>query len=116
LIGAFIAAYALVFNVVLSSLLVASIASTAAAAGQFLCVNRVDTGGAPSDADKSGRNGVIHCPLCVGLHGTGALPPPEFSFSDRLYVAVSAVFAFEARFVARFRSFDHLSRGPPGLT
>ncbi|MHC2462060.1 DUF2946 domain-containing protein [Bradyrhizobium embrapense] len=113
--AAFVAAYALVLNVILSSLLVAGI-SPVAAAGQILCVNSTDADPAHDDAGKSGRSGAIHCPLCVGHHVTGALPPPAFAFSARLPVAVTTIRAFEARFVARFRSYDHQSRGPPALT
>ena len=114
--AAFVAAYALVFNVILSSLLVASISPAAAAAGQILCINSADAGVAHDDAGKSGRSGAIHCPLCIGHHFTGALPPPAFAFGARLPVAVTTIRSFEARFVARFRSYDHRSRGPPAPT
>ena len=105
--AAFVAAYALVLNVILSSLLVA---------GQILCINSADPGVAHDDAGKSGRGGAIHCPLCIGHHVTGALPPPAFAFGARLPIALTTVRAFEVRFVARFRSYDHQSRGPPTLT
>ena len=114
--AAFVAAYALVLNVILSSLLVAGISPAAAAAGQILCINRADPGVAHDDAGKSGRGGAIHCPLCIGHHVTGALPPPAFAFGARLPIALTTVRAFEVRFVARFRSYDHQSRGPPTLT
>ncbi|WP_063695444.1 DUF2946 domain-containing protein [Bradyrhizobium embrapense] len=114
--AAFVAAYALVLNVILSSLLVAGISPVAGAADQILCINSTDADPAHDDAGKSGRSGAIHCPLCVGHHVTGALPPPAFAFSARLPVAVTTIRAFEARFVARFRSYDHQSRGPPALT
>lgn len=112
--AAFVAAYALVLNVILSSLLVASISP--AAAGQILCINSTDADAAHDDAGKSGRGGAIHCPLCIGHHVTGALPPPELALGARLPVAVTTIRAFEARFVARFRSYDHQSRGPPALS
>ncbi|WP_456710583.1 DUF2946 family protein [Bradyrhizobium sp. USDA 4452] len=114
--AAFVAAYALVLNVILSSLLVAGISPVAAAADRILCINSTDADPAHDDAGKSGRSGAIHCPLCVGHHVTGALPPPAFAFSARLPVVVTTIRAFEARFVARFRSYDHQSRGPPALT
>ncbi|HAQ82024.1 MAG: hypothetical protein CFE30_32660 [Bradyrhizobium sp. PARBB1] len=114
--AAFVAAYALVLNVILSSLLVAGISPAAAAAGQILCINSADPGVAHDDAGKSGRGGAIHCPLCIGHHVTGALPPPAFAFGARLPIALTTVRAFEVRFVARFRSYDHQSRGPPTLT
>lgn len=114
--AAFVAAYALVLNVILSSLLVASISPAAAAAGQILCINSTDADAAHDDAGKSGRGGAIHCPLCVGHHVTGALPPRELALGARLSVVVTTIRAFETRFVARFRSYDHQSRGPPALS
>lgn len=114
-VAAFIAAYALVFNVVLSSMLVASISPAAAAADHLFCLSSDDGDAAQSDADKSGHTAAIHCPLCVAHHVTGALPPPQPILVDRSYVQHRSVIAFEARFVARFRSYDHQSRGPPGL-
>lgn len=115
-VAAFVATYALVLNVVLSSLLVASVSPVAAEAGQILCINSTDANAAHDDAGKSGRGGAIHCPLCIGHHVTGALPPPEFVLGARPVIAVAIVRAFETRFVARFRSYDHQSRGPPVLS
>jgi DUF2946 family protein len=113
--AAFVAAYALVVNVMLSSLLVASISPAAAEAGLILCINSTDADAARSDAGKSGRGGMIHCPTCIGYHVTGALPPPDFALGVPLPVSVTVISAFETRFVARFRSYDHQSRGPPDL-
>lgn len=114
-VAAFVAAYALVLNVVLSSLLIAGISPAAAENGHILCLNSINSDAAHGDADKSGQGGVIHCPLCIGHHVTGALSPPEFALSERTELSVSVVLAFETRFVARFRSYDHQSRGPPAL-
>ncbi|WP_420807590.1 DUF2946 family protein [Bradyrhizobium valentinum] len=116
MVAAFIAAYALVFNVILSSVLAAGLAPTAAAAAHVLCVNSADADAARNDAGKSGQKIAIHCPLCVGHLITGALPPPQPTLCDRLPVQTCAVFAFVSRFVAHFRSFDHQSRGPPRLS
>ncbi|MFB9267780.1 DUF2946 family protein [Bradyrhizobium erythrophlei] len=115
-VAAFIAAYALVFNVVLTSLLAASISPTLADAGHVLCFSSVSADAAQGDAGKSGQKAAIHCPLCVGHHVTGTLPPPQPVLGDRAYVQLRTVRAFEARFVARYRSYDHQSRGPPVLT
>ncbi|WP_354122187.1 DUF2946 family protein [Bradyrhizobium sp. LA6.12] len=112
--AALIAAYALVFNVVLTSVLVASTARVAAAAAHELCIGGGDTDAARSDADKSGKI-AIHCPLCVGHHVAAGLLPPQPALVDRVPVAARTVVAFQARVLARARSFDHQSRGPPGL-
>lgn len=114
-VAALAAAYALVLNVILSSLLIASISPTAAAAGQILCVNSTSADAARDDAGKGGQGRTIHCPLCVAHHVTGALPPPEISLGRVSVVSVVTVRAFEARLVARVRSHDHQSRAPPAL-
>jgi hypothetical protein len=112
----FIAVYALVFNVILSSILIASISPTAAAAAHELCISSDDGIAVRSDADKQHGKTTVRCPLCVGHHVSGALPPPpQPALAERLPLAAPAVFAFRQRIVAHARSFDHLSRGPPVL-
>ncbi|WP_445819633.1 DUF2946 family protein [Bradyrhizobium sp. ISRA442] len=113
--AAFIAAYALVFHLILSSILVAGVSPAAAVAAHELCISSANLDATRPDADKSGKTLAIHCPLCVGHHVISALPPPQVAFVDRSYVEAAIVFAFETRFVARFRSYDHQSRGPPLL-
>jgi hypothetical protein len=113
---AFIAVYALVFNVILSSILIASLSPAAAAAAHELCISSDDGNAARSDADKQHGKTTVRCPLCVGHHVSGALPPPQPGLIERLSLAAPAVFAFRQRIVAHARSFDHLSRGPPALT
>ncbi|UPK31137.1 DUF2946 family protein [Bradyrhizobium sp. 195] len=114
--AAFIAAYALVFNLILSSILVAGVSPAAAAAAHELCSGIGNSGTVRTDADKSDKKRAIHCPLCVGHHTPTSVPPPQADLLDRQYVEVVIAFAFEARFVAPFRSHDHQSRGPPFLT
>jgi hypothetical protein len=113
--AALIAAYALVFNVILSSILIASISPLAAAAAHELCISSDNRDAAGTDADKTGRKTAIHCPLCVGHHVAGGLPPVEPAFTDRIAIPASAVFSFRHRIVAYARTFDHQSRGPPAL-
>ncbi|WP_454649137.1 DUF2946 family protein [Bradyrhizobium liaoningense] len=114
--AAFVAAYALVLNVILSSMLVASISPLAGAAAQELCIGSDSGDAARTDADKHGKKTSVHCPLCVGHHVSGALPPPQPRLTDRIPLTASAVHSFRQRIVAYARSFDHLSRGPPALT
>lgn len=113
--AAFIAAYALVFNVILSSILVASISPLAAAAAHEICVGSDNGDAARTDTDKRGGKTGVHCPLCVGHHVSGALPPPQPALADRVPLTASAVYSFRQQIVAYARSFDHLSRGPPAL-
>jgi len=112
--AAFIAAYALVFNVILSSILVASVSPTAAAAHE-LCISGDNTDAARTDADKTSGKTAVHCPLCAAHHISGALPPPHPTLTGRIPLTASAVYSFRQRIIAYARSFDHLSRGPPAL-
>lgn len=114
--AAFIAAYALVFNVILSSILIASISPLAAAAAHELCISSDNGDSARTDADKNRGKTAAHCPLCVGHHVAGGLPPVEPAFTDRVPIPASAVYSFRQRIVAYARSYDHQSRGPPALT
>jgi hypothetical protein len=113
--AAFIAAYALVFNALLSSILVASISPVDAALAQELCVNSLDADMGRADADKHSGKKAVHCPLCVGHYVSGALPPPQAALIDRIPLTASVVHSFHQRIVAYARSYDHLSRGPPAL-
>jgi hypothetical protein len=113
--AAFVAAYALVFNIILSSILVAGISPLAAAAAHELCISSVNADAARTDADKRSGKTSVHCPLCVAHHVSGALPPPQPTLTDRTPLTASAVYSFRKRIIAYVRSFDHLSRGPPAL-
>lgn len=113
--AAFIAAYALVFNVILSSILIASVSPIAAADAHELCISGVTADGLPAGTDTSGGKVTIHCPLCVGHHVVADLPPPPITFAERIPLRAEVVHSFQARIFARVRSFDHQSRGPPAL-
>ncbi|WP_142251366.1 DUF2946 family protein [Bradyrhizobium sp. UNPF46] len=113
--AAFVAAYALVFNVILSSILVASVSPTAAAAAHELCISGDNTDAARTDADKTSGKTAVHCPLCAAHHISGALPPPHPTLAGRIPLTASAVYSFRQRIIAYAWSFDHLSRGPPAL-
>lgn len=114
--AAFIAAYALVFNVILSSILIASISPLDAASAHELCISSGNGDAAGSDADKTSGKTAMHCPLCAAHHISGALPPPHPMLTGRIPLTASAVYSFRQRIIAYARSFDHLSRGPPVLT
>lgn len=114
--AACVAAYALVFNVILSSMLVASVSPFAGSPAQELCISSDNGDAARTDADKHGKRTNVRCPLCVGHQVSGALPPPQPTLADRIPLTASAVYSFRQRIVAYARSFDHLSRGPPALT
>lgn len=112
--AALIAAYALAFNVILSSILIAGIPPLVDV--HELCISSVDANAAPADTNKSGGKAAIHCPLCAGHHGAGSMPQPSPGLADRIPLRVEADYALQERIFARARSFAHLSRGPPALT
>jgi hypothetical protein len=111
--AAFIAAYTLVFNLILSSMLAAGVSPAAAAAAHELCSSSGNLDAGRTGTDNSGKKLAIHCPSCVVPHTPTALPPPQAGLADRQYVEVVIAIAFEEGSVAPFRSHDHQSRGPP---
>ena len=114
--AAWIAAYALVLNVILSSILLATLSPVAFAAGHAICVNSADAGAVRDDAGKNNEAPSIRCPVCVGIHAAGALPPPPGPiFFDRTALPISQAFAFDAALVERKKTSDHQARGPPLL-
>ncbi|MCP3400196.1 DUF2946 family protein [Bradyrhizobium sp. CCGB20] len=113
--AAFIAAYALLFNLILSSILAAGVSPAAVAAAHELCSSSGNLDAGRTGTDKNGKKLAIHCPSCAGHHTPTALPSPQAALADRRYVELVIAVAFEARFVAAFRSHDHQSRGPPFL-
>jgi hypothetical protein len=106
------AAYALVLNVVLSSLLLASVSPAAYAAGFEICAVNPDHG----DAGKTSGQAMVHCPVCVFSHAPGAPPQPTIFHTVRLAITVAPTIAREAAIVARLAATDHQARAPPELT
>lgn len=115
--AAWLAAYALVLNVILSSVLhAAALSPLTWAAGHMLCANSADIGAVRDDAGKGDKRASVHCPLCVGNHSTAALPPPPFPvLIERVPSKTGAVVASGDVFVARAKFSDNQARGPPGL-
>ncbi|UPT84648.1 hypothetical protein HAP41_0000030385 [Bradyrhizobium barranii subsp. apii] len=113
--AAFTAAYGLAFNVILSSILIAGVSPLAAADAHELCISSIEANAAPADTEKSSGKATIHCPLCVGHHVAVDVPRPPADLAERIQLRVEAVYSFQERILARARSFDHLSRGPPDL-
>lgn len=111
------AAYALVLNVVLSSMLLAALSPTAIAAGFEICHNNPDLAAQQDDgSDKSTGQAAVHCPICVGHHAPGA-PPEAIAFSiSRIAVARAPAMAANAAPIALFAPRDHRARAPPRLS
>ncbi|MDB5616747.1 hypothetical protein [Tardiphaga sp.] len=103
------AAYALVLNVVLSSLLLASVSPAAYAAGFEICAVNPDHG----DAGKTSGQVAVHCPVCVFSHAPGAPPQPTQFLTARIAITIAPSAAREAAVVARLAATDHQARAPP---
>lgn len=114
--AAFVAAYALVFNVMLTSALLASISPLKFNALHELCLN--GSSAAP-DADGNSDPGkpIVRCPLCLSSAVAMADQPPH---TPALAIRIALRLLFEpARHddgVALFAASDHQPRGPPHLS
>jgi hypothetical protein len=114
--AAWIAAYALVLNVLLSSLILSALSPAALAAGHILCANSADIGSVRKDAANDDKSASVHCPICIANHVANALPPPPGTdFFERVATAVSPSLTPDAAFVQRAPTFDYQARGPPNL-
>jgi hypothetical protein len=115
-LASLVAAYALVFNVVLSSLVTASMSPAAFAASMEICANNPDIAAAHDDAGKTTGKPAVHCPVCVGSHAAGTPPPSGPSFAVRTAVVVAPDFAPAADVVADATTSSHRARAPPHLS
>ena len=105
------AAYALVLNVILSSLLLASVSPALYAAGFEICAVNPDHG----DAGKSPGQVAVHCPVCVFAHAPGAPPQPTEFLTTRIAISIAPTIAREAAVIARLAATDHQARASPRL-
>lgn len=115
--AAWLAAYALVLNVILSSVLhAAALSPLTWAAGHIVCANSADISAVQDDAARGDKRASIHCPICAGNHSAAALPPPPFPvLIERTPSQTKAVAACDEVFVALARFSDYQARGPPSL-
>jgi hypothetical protein len=111
--AALIAAYALVFNVMLTSALLATISPLKLNAIHELCLN--GSSGAPAGDSGNPAKPIIHCPLCVSGAAMADLPPPPPALAIRIAFEVFYEPTTSDHFVARLAVDDHQPRGPPHL-
>lgn len=116
-IGAtWIAAIALVLNVVLSSALLASISpGSAFAEGHPVCLNGAAAGAIGGGSGETGKIAGMQCPMCIGNHVAGAPPPCGPALLDRAASAISHACAVKPRLVAIQPGRDQQPRGPPQI-
>jgi hypothetical protein len=114
--AAWAAAYALVFNVMLTSALLATISPLKLNALHELCLN--GSSAIPS-ADGSSDPGkpIIRCPLCMsGIAAMADQPPQTPALAIRVALHIRFEPAQHNDGIALFATSDHQPRGPPHLS
>lgn len=114
--AAFVAAYGFVFNVMLTSALLASISPSKLNAFHELCLN-----GSSAAPDADGKHDpakpIIRCPLCLSNAVPMADQPPQ---TPALAIRIALRVLFEPapndHVAVRFAESDHQPRGPPHLS
>lgn len=112
--AASMAAYALVFNMILTSALLASVSPAKFKALHELCLNG---GSAPGEGDGDDTaKPVIRCPLCISGVAAIDLPPQSWAQAIRIALHVLVEPAQPDTIVPRLVAGDHRPRGPPKLS
>lgn len=114
--AAFVAVYALVFNVMLTSALLASISPLKVNALHELCLN--GSSAVPdTDGNSDPAKPIVRCPLCLSSAAAVADQPPQ---SPVLAIRIALRVLFETvqhnDGIALFATSDHQPRGPPLLS
>lgn len=114
--AAFVAAYALVFNVMLTSTLFAKVSPLKFDALHELCLNGASSPtGAGGDTDDG--KPIIRCPLCIsGVIAAIDLPPQSAALAIRIALQVFFEPTQHDDGIALFATRDHQPRGPPHLS
>jgi hypothetical protein len=114
--AAFVAAYALIFNVMLTSALLATISPAKFNALHELCLNGVS---AAPKADGSSDPGkpIIRCPLCLsGIAAMADQPPQTPALAIRIALRIAFEPAQHDDGITLFAASDYQPRGPPHLS
>ncbi len=114
--AAFVAVYALVFNVMLTSALLASISPLKFNALHELCLN-----GSSAIPDADGNSDpakpIVRCPLCLSSAvATADQPPQTPALAIRIALRVLFEPAPNDHVAVRFAESTHQPRGPPHLS
>jgi hypothetical protein len=113
--AAWAAAYALVFNVMLTSALLATVSPLKFNALHELCLN--GSSAAPnSDGGTGDGKPVIRCPLCVSGIAATDLPPQSPALVIRIALQVLFEPAKHDAGITLFAESNHQPRGPPHLS
>lgn len=114
--AAFVAVYALVFNVMLTSALLASVSPLKFNALHELCLN--GSSAVPdADGNSDPAKPIVRCPLCLSSAVAMADQPPQ---TPALAIRIALRVLFEPapndHVAIRFAASDHQPRGPPHLS
>ena len=109
--AAFVAAYALVFNVILTSALFAAVSPLELNTRHQLCLKNYAFNPAV-DKSKPVEPGVL-CPMCLAKAALADAPPLAPSVAVPVALPVSTELADHIVFIASIQQSDHHARGPP---
>lgn len=112
---AFVAVYALAFNVILTSTLLASVSPLKVNTAHEFCLNG-SSGPSGTDGSTDGKP-IIRCPLCLsGAAATADQPPQTPALAIRIALDLSFEIVRHDDVIARAPPTDHQPRGPPYLS
>lgn len=113
--AAWAAAYALVFNVMVTSALLATISPLKFDALHELCLSGSSASPNTDGGNDSGKP-IIRCPMCISGVAAIDLPPqsPALAIRIALHVPFEPVRLDDG--VALYPTSDHQPRGPPHLS
>jgi len=112
--AAWAAAYALVFNVMLTSALLATVSPAKFNALHELCLNGGSLPSTDGSTDKA--KPVIRCPLCTSAMAAIDAPPQSPALAIRIALHAEFEQARLETIAPRLVSTDHQPRGPPYQT
>lgn len=113
--AAFVAAYAVVFNVILTSALLATVSPARTNTLHELCLN--GSSGVPGDNGDTADKPIIRCPLCqFNLAAALDQPPPSPALAIRIALDLSFEIVRHDDAPGQPPANDHQPRGPPVLS
>jgi hypothetical protein len=112
--AAWAAAYALVFNVMLTSTLLASITPLKFNALHELCLNG-DSASPGIEGNGDDSQPIIRCPLCVSGIAAAVLPSPSPALAIRIELHALLEPVRHDQGIQRLAPSSHQPRGPPHL-
>ncbi|MDI4655280.1 DUF2946 family protein [Xanthobacter autotrophicus] len=113
-IAAFAAAYALVFQIVLTSALMASVSPVGADAMTPLCLPSAPSGVHSDDGGDPSKS-MVHCPLCLSRTDVAVLPPVMTAVIDRVAIELHFRAVLRSSLQGLHFALPFQPRAPPAL-